>query len=135
MLETIFGIVAGMAIIIVTILLSKQVPAKLIGATTLCAIAFIYVGFSLQNNTIQSAVLEISIALGFFALGVIGYMKHHWLIGLGILLHGVWDILHHNEVMIETTIPSYYPVFCLIVDLISGVYFVLIFRKPLAANN
>src|SRR5215210_6055584 len=99
MIQLLSAITTALIVIIFTRLLSKHFSAKLAAATILCSIAFIYVGFSLKGNTI----------------------------GL-IVLHGVWDILHHNASLVKTDIPDYWPVYCLITDIICGVYFFIVFR-------
>src|SRR5689334_14080886 len=103
-------------IIIFTILLSKHFSAKLIAATVLCSIAFIYVGFSLKGNTVSSIVLEVLVAVFFYLIAIIGYTKHNYLIAYGIVLHGIWDISHHHALLIKTDIPNYWPVYCLVTD-------------------
>lgn len=129
MAETISGIVAAVVIIILIRLLSGYFSVKLFAATTLVAIAFIYVGFSLKDNAIESIVLEIGVALFFYFLALTGYTKNNLLLAYGILLHGIWDIFHHNSLVIGTDIPGYWPSFCFIVDIIDGLYFFIVFKK------
>jgi len=128
MTETISGIIVALAIIILTRLLSGYFTAKLLAATILVAIGFIYVGFSLQNNSFALIILEIAVALFFYFMAIIGYTRNSYLIGYGIILHGVWDIFHHKGVLIGTHLPSYWPSFCLVVDIIDGLYFLIIFK-------
>ena len=129
MTETISGIAAAVVIIILSRLLSKYVSYRLIAATILVAIAFIYVGFSLKQNTTGSIVLECAFAMLLYFLAIAGYARNSLLLGYGIILHGIWDILHHNQLVIGTDVAAYWPSFCFIVDIIDGLYFVLIFRK------
>ena len=128
MIETIAAILTAVACIIITLVLSKYFTSKLIAATILVAIAFIYVGFSLKDNPINSIILEISIALVFYFMAIIGYTRNSLLIAFGILLHGVWDIFHHKGIPIQTDIPGYWPTFCFIVDIIDGLFFLFLFR-------
>ena len=129
MVETISGIVSALAIIIVTRLLSKYFTAKLMATTILVAIAFIYVGFSLKDNPLSLVVLEVLIALLFYFVAIIGYTRDGFAIAYGIILHGVWDICHHNRFLVGTHIPGYWPSFCLVVDIIDGLYFLVIFKR------
>src|SRR5690349_4748404 len=128
MIETIAAIITAVACIIITLVLSKYFTSKLIAATILVAIAFIYVGFSLKDNPINSIILEISVALVFYFMAIIGYTRNSLLIAFGILLHGVWDIFHHKGIPIQTDIPGYWPTFCFIVDIIDGLFFLFLFR-------
>ena len=128
MIQIISGIATALIVIIITPLLSKHISARLIAATILCSIAFIYVGFSLKDNTAGSIVLEVSVALVLYFVAAIGYSKNNGLIALGIVLHGIWDILHHKASIVKTDIPHYYPIFCLTVDVLLGLYFFFVFK-------
>ena len=129
MTEIISGIVAAIVIIILSQLLSKQFTMKLIATTILVAIAFIYVGFSLKNNPVSLIILESAFAMFLYFLAIIGYKWNNSLIAFGIILHGLWDISHHKGFLIDTDVASYWPSFCFVIDVIDGVYFLLVFKK------
>jgi len=129
MIEILSAIATAFIVITFTILLSGHFSAKLIAATILCSIAFIYVGFSLKANTISSIALEITVTLAFYLIAIVGYARNTVLIAVGILLHGVWDILHHSALLVTTDIPGYWPLYCLATDIILSVYFFLVFIK------
>jgi len=128
MTQILLAIATALVIIMFTILLSKYFSAQLVAATVLCSIAFIYVGFSLKGNTVSSIVLEVSVAIAFYFIAIIGYSKHNLLIAYGIVLHGIWDISHHNALLIKTDIPYYWPAYCLVTDIITGIYFFIVFK-------
>ena len=109
--------------------LSKYFSNKLLAATILVAIAFIYVGFSLKNNPTSLIILEIAMALILYFVAIIGYVRNNSLIAYGIIFHGLWYFVHHNGYLINTDIPVYWPSFCSIIDVIDGVYFLVIFKK------
>ena len=134
MTEIISGIVVAILVIIAAQLLSKHFTIKLVASTILVAIAFIYVGFSLKTNPVEAIVLEVAFALMLYFLAIIGYARNNLLIAYGIILHGVWDIFHHNGFLIKTDVPEYWPSFCFIIDIIDGLYFVYIFRKQKAVK-
>jgi uncharacterized membrane protein (UPF0136 family) len=129
MIGTISGVVIALVVILLSRVLSGFFSIRLIGATILVAIAFIYVGFSLKDNPAGLIVLEVIVALAFYLTAIIGFTRNNLLIAYGILLHGAWDILHHNGMAVGTNIPTYYPSFCFIVDIIDGIYFLFIFKK------
>ncbi len=129
MAQILSAIVTALILIILNMLLSKHFSAPLIAATILCSIAFIYVGFSLKGNTVSTIVLEVLVAVVFYFIAVIGYSRYNALIAFGIVLHGIWDIFHHNALLIKTDIPSYWPSYCLVTDVIIGIYFFIVFRK------
>lgn len=129
MTETIAGIVAAVLIIFISRALSKYFSVKLFAATLLVAIAFIYVGFSLKGNSAGFVVLESVVALIFYFMALIGYRSNNLLIAMGIILHGVWDISHHNGFLIRTDVPLYWPAFCMVIDVIDGIYFFIVFNR------
>ncbi len=139
MIETISGIIAAIVIIVLSQLLSRYFTIKLFAATNLVAIAFIYIGFSLSNNPVRLIVLESVVALAFYFIALMGYARNNKLIGYGIILHGIWDILHHKGILISTVMPNYWPSFCLTIDIIVGLYFILVFKnqslKPSAQHQ
>jgi hypothetical protein len=132
MIETISGIIAAFVLIAVYQVLSKHFTAKLLAATTLVAIAFIYVGFSLKENPVHFIVLEVGFALALYFIAIIGYARNNMLLAFGILLHGVWDIFHHKGIPIQTDVPGYWPTFCFLIDIIDGLYFVFVFKTKKA---
>ena len=129
MIEIMSGIVVGVVIIILSQVLSKYFTYKLIATTILVAIAFIYVGFALEGNPVSLIILEIVVALFLYFLAIIGYTRNSILIAYGIILHGIWDIFHHNGWLVETNVAGYWPSFCFIVDIIDGLYFLVIFKR------
>ena len=129
MIETIWGIVTAVAVIIVQRALSGYFSAKLIATTILVAIAFIYVGFSLKENPVSLIVLEVVFALLLYFMAIIGYTRNSLALAYGIILHGVWDICHHNNFLIGTNVPVYWPSFCFVIDIIDGLYFLIIFKR------
>src|SRR4051794_23039320 len=128
MIQVLSAIATALFIIMFNILLSKYFSTKLVAATVLCSIAFIYVGFSLKGNTVSSIVLEVLVAVVFYVIALIGYSRHNSFIAYGIVLHGIWDIFHHHALLIKTDIPYYWPAYCLVTDIIVGFYFFIVFK-------
>ena len=134
MVETIAGIVTAVICILLSQMFAKYFPTKLMAATLLVAIAFIYVGFSLKENPINLIILEVAVALGLYFLAIVGYTRNSLLIAYGILFHGVWDIFHHKGLPIQTAIPGYWPTFCFVVDVIDGLFFLFVFKAQKRHN-
>lgn len=128
-MDIIAGIISAIAIIILSRVLAKYFPARLMAATILVAIAFIYVGFSLNGNPVHLIMPEIAMTLFFYFLALTGYRYNSLLTAVGIILHGVWDIFHHKGLVVKTDIPAYWPSYCLVVDLIDGIYFIFVFKR------
>lgn len=98
---------------------------RLVGALTLVSIAFIYIGFSWHHSL--SLIYAILGVVVFFALAYYGYKKHFILIIIGLILHGIWDLLFP---FLSSAAPDGYDIFCLTIDFILAVYF-YIRIKPL----
>lgn len=107
----------------------KQIEKRLIGALTLVGIAFIYIGFSWQE--ISSLIIVIIGTALFFTLSYFGYKKDFTLIILGLILHGIWDILFP---LYSSVTPEGYDIFCITVDFLLALYF-YIRIKPLKIIN
>ncbi len=129
MVEAIWGVVAAIAIIILAQVLSRFFSIKLFATACLVAIAFIYVGFSLKDNPASSIILESGVAILLYFVALFGYTRNSSLIAYGIIFHGIWDILHHDQVLLTTDVPVYWPTFCFTIDIIDGLYFLIIFKR------
>ena len=129
MIELTSGIITAVAIIVIAQAFSKVFTIKLFAATNLVAIAFIYIGFSLKGNPVSSIALEVGVALIFYFMALIGYIRDGSLIAYGIILHGLWDVFHHNSLFVNIDIPTYWPSFCFIIDIIDGLFFLYIFKS------
>ena len=129
MLQEIFwGAVSALSVMFLVPLLKKYFSPQLLAASFLVAMAFIYVGFSLKTASVYDIALETAVAIVFFFIALIGYMKNHKLIAVGILLHGIWDTIHHLG--FQSNVPAaFWPVYCLTIDFIWFLYFYWLFNK------
>lgn len=118
------GIITSLSIIAFVETL-KFLEKRLIGAFTLVGIGFIYIGFSW--NDIPSLTYSILGVALFFALSYFGYKRNFILIIIGLILHGIWDLLFP---LFSSMAPDGYGIFCLTVDLLLAIYF-YIRIKPL----
>lgn len=86
-------------------------------ATVLVVIASYYVLFAFIA---QEAILsEILVATLFSAIAILGVYRWTPLIGIGILLHGIFDLIHPHVVH-NSGVPIWWPAFCGGVDIILG---------------
>ena len=121
--DIIIGILLS-ATIIIFLERFKSLDKRLVGALTLVAIPFIYIGFAWTD--LHSLIIVAISTIFFVALAYYGQTKNFNLIVLGLLLHGVWDVVfpHFNSI-----VPKGYDIFCITVDFILAVYFYLRFNK------
>ncbi|MFN8274761.1 MAG: DUF6010 family protein [Flavobacteriaceae bacterium] len=127
-LEIFWGLCAAAPLFVLVPLLRNYFSPKLLAATILIAIAFIYVGFALKENSVADIITETTAALVFYLIALMGYSKHNQWLSFGILLHGLWDITHHLCSGLNAN-PDYWPVFCLTIDVVWSIYFYRIFKN------
>ena len=87
--------------------------------TLLIVIASYYLLFAVMA---EQAILEESAGLAVFsAIALIGALKAPWLVGLGIVLHGAFDLLH-PQLIENAGVPHWWPAFCAAVDFVLGAW-------------
>lgn len=88
-------------------------------STILIVIASYYVLFSFMS--LEAIAIEIVIASAFSVVAIIGALKRPLLLGLGIFMHGVFD-LAHGSFITNSGVPVWWPAFCAGVDLVLGAW-------------
>jgi hypothetical protein len=87
--------------------------------TVMIVIASYYVLFAVMAPSGGPLVIEIDAASAFLLFAIIGYKRNLWLVAIALVGHGVFDFVHHF--LIENPgVPSWWPGFCLVFDLICG---------------
>ena len=106
------------AAVIAIVEVFRFLEKKLIAALTLTGIAFIYVGFSWAHT--PSLVYSIAAGVVFVALSYFGYKNNFILIIIGLILHGIWDLVFPK---FSSVAPEGYDIFCLTIDFLLALYF------------
>jgi hypothetical protein len=127
MIPFLIGLGATAAIILFAEIFRK-IDLKLYASLNLVAIPFIYVGFSIS---LQSLVFTVPTALFFVVLAYLGYKKSYLFTVVGLVLHGLWDILFPY---VSTVAPPGYDVFCITIDVLAAAYFYFKIKKLEDAN-
>lgn len=123
MKDIIIGVVLC-AIVIIFLESFRSLDKKLFSAFTLVGIAFIYVGFAWRD--LDDLIIVVISVVTFVALSYYGQTKNVNIIVLGLLLHGVWDMVFPR---FSSVVPKGYDIFCLTADLILAGYFYFRFNK------
>jgi hypothetical protein len=100
----------------------RSLDPVLMYALMVAAIAFIYVGFALADGRPGIVALESAVALAFFWVATGALKAWAPLAGLGLVLHGIWDLLHHPRA-ITTRLPGWYPPMCAVYDWVLAAIF------------
>jgi hypothetical protein len=90
----------------------------------LALIAGIYGGFAFADGRVGIILLEGTALTAFAVLALMGLWVAPVFVGVGLVLHGVWDLAHRPR-GIPTRLPRWYPAFCATWDFVfAGVFFV-----------
>ncbi len=111
MIELLIGIVIG----IITVFTGKVtgfVIDRSFYPVLLIVIALYYVLFAFQSYDSIEILFEITIALLFTALAAWGHRKGLIIVALGLVLHGIYDLVQGN-IEFSTNPPEWWPLFCL----------------------
>jgi len=118
------GAVLAVATTPLLLLLSKT-HSEQFAAMLLAVIGAIYIGFGLQTGTRTQIITEWSVAFGFFAAALASLWLTPWIIPAALVAHGFWDYAHHQNSRLAP-IPSWYPPFCAVADLVLAAVLALI---------
>jgi len=115
--------------VVVTLLLLASRAAgidrfdRLVLALFLAGMQLIYAWAAILHGDRSDLGVEALGMLAFVGLAVAGYARWPWLIGIGILAHGLaWDSWHHGH---ASYIPDWYSLGCLVTDLGVGAFALL----------
>lgn len=119
-LGMVIGLVVGVAAIVFAALLPDAVAYVYLGAQ-LAGIGWAYFGFGVADGRPMAITVQTASAGIFLLVGVLGaYHQSTLLLGIGFLAHGGWDWVHHDDHG-PTHVRSWYPPFCVVVDIVMGV--------------
>ncbi|MBR9814362.1 hypothetical protein GYB61_10970 [bacterium] len=89
--------------------------------TVLMVIAGYYVLFAVMAQ--QAIAFELLAATVFCAVAVIGYLRSQLWVAAGVLVHGVFDVVHPHTVA-NAGVPDWWPALCLGFDAVLGIWIV-----------
>ncbi|MDC0435209.1 hypothetical protein OAM69_06185 [bacterium] len=95
-------------------------------------IASFYVLFAVMEG--HSVYRELLIASMFFVTAIFGAYKSLFIVGLGIIAHGVYDIIH-VIVFSQNVAPIWWPSFCAAVDLALGLWVIYLANSRRKSNG
>lgn len=97
-------------------------------AVVLIVIATYYVLFACMAN--EAIVTEIFAASIFLLLAILGGLRWQILLGIGIFLHGVFDLMH-GYIISNPGVPIWWPAFCASIDIVLGLWvvFLVVIRR------
>ena len=132
-MEYTVGIVLGIAIGIFSSLVGLYRDRALY-PVALIVIASYYCLYAIVGGSNSALVNEMIAAAVFVVVAAIGFRTNLWLVAAGIAGHGVFDLFHH--LIIENPgLPTFWPMFCMSIDIVLGAYLALmLWRKTIAST-
>jgi len=116
---------------VVGVLLGLAVPlfARAVGfdrdrsfyTVVLVVTASYYDLFAILGGSSHALLSELVATAAFIVLSAVGFRRNLWLVVVGLLAHGVFDIVH-GALIEDPGVPRWWPMFCLMFDIAAGAY-------------
>jgi len=119
-MEYLIGIVLGLSIAVLAKILGFDKDRSFY-PVILIVIAMYYVLFAVISESSDTIIIELTIALLFAALAIIGARISAIVIAAGLMAHGLFDMFH-NQLVMNAGVPLWWPGFCAGVDIVLGVF-------------
>ena len=97
-------------------------------STILIIIASYYVLFAVLGGSRQALGWELVIGVVFSAVAIIGAFLLPALVGIGIIAHGLFDLVH-DVLITNSGVPTWWPSFCGSIDVLLGLWVLLSTRS------
>lgn len=94
-------------------------------STVLIVVASYYVLFAFIAR--ESIGIELLVAGVFSAVAIAGALRWPILLGLGILIHGLFDFAH-SSLIDNSGVPLWWPAFCAGVDIVLGIWVIYLIK-------
>ena len=102
-------------------------------STVLVIIASYYVLFAVSGSSNRALVSELVVAVVFSTLAIYGALILPTLVGIGIIAHGLFDLVH-DSVIQNAGVPNWWPTFCASIDVALGLWVVALTRSRLRSS-
>lgn len=109
-------------------LLLEKGDSLALAAVTLALIGGAYIGFGAADGRRSVFWFELGVAVFFGAAAVSGLLWHWVALPLGLALHALWDLAHHNAGRLAR-VPHWYIAYCVVFDLLAAAFLVLLYTR------
>lgn len=89
--------------------------------TVLVVIAAYYILFAVMGGSRQALAWELVVAVAFSAVAIMGALHLPLLVGVGIVAHGLFDLVHYMMIQ-DAGVPDWWPGFCGSLDVVLGLW-------------
>ena len=97
-------------------------------STVLVIVASYYVLFAVMGDSTHALVQETIAGLIFSVAAVFGAVRLPVLLGIGLVAHGLFDLIHH-AIIPNPGVPSWWPAFCMSFDVVLGLWVIGLYRS------
>jgi len=101
-------------------------------AVVLIVISTYYVLFACIVN--EAIVAEIFVATIFSAIAIAGAFRSPLLLGIGLFMHGVFDLVH-GYIISNSGVPVWWPSFCASIDVVLGLWVIYLAKTKKVLTN
>jgi hypothetical protein len=128
----------GAALGVLTIVTARSIRGeRWLYSLGLLTLPSLYASFALGAGDQEVAAKEMTYGVPYVVAGLffafVGVRQSAVVVGVLWLLHGLFD-LAHDQFIINAGVPSWYPVFCFVIDAVVGVYLLWLSRRVPDAN-
>jgi hypothetical protein len=115
----------GLAVLTIVILLGLPRTHSLeVLAVLLTLIASVYLGFAILDGQLRNIIIEVTVALTFIIVALLGLWVSPYFLLAGYVGHGVWDMVH-SQTLVQTKVPAWYKPFCMVYDWMIAAFIVV----------
>lgn len=101
--------------------------------TVLVIIASYYVLYAVLGGSRRALLWELAIAVLFATAAILGALFKPMLIGIGIIAHGLFDLVH-DRIIENAGVPIWWPTFCASIDVLLGLWVTALTRSRLRSS-
>ena len=101
--------------------------------TVLIIIASYYVLFAVLGGSSRALIWELLIAVVFSTVAILGALFLPALIGIGIIAHGLFDLVH-DRIIENAGVPDWWPAFCASIDVLLGLWVAALTRSQVDSS-
>lgn len=124
----IIGVVLAIAVGLLATLVGLDLE-RAFYSTVLLVVASYYALFAVLGGSMHALLAECGVMVVFVVLAAIGFRTTMWLVVAGLLMHGLFDLVH-GFLIANAGVPRNWPAFCAAYDIVAAAYLaVLVIRS------
>jgi hypothetical protein len=133
-IEALIGAAVGVLTIVTARLIRGE---RWLYSLGLLSLPSIYAFFAIQAGEPAVGVKEMIYGVPYVVAGLVfafvSVRQSAVVVGIFWLLHGLYDLVH-GQLITNTGVPGWYPIFCFVVDVVIGAYLLWLSRRVPDAN-